>query len=66
MYLSENQLKHLNSQEIFDGTKKIDVPLQALTEEHQLNSTRAARMGPGSVEKTRVILPEKSTWLDTT
>jgi hypothetical protein len=46
--------------------KKIDVPLQALTEEHQLNSTRAARMGPGSVEKTRVILPEKSTWLDTT
>ena len=30
------------------------------------DSTRAARMGPGSVEKTRVILPEKSTWLDTT
>ena len=35
---SENQLKHLNSQEIFDGTK-IGVPLQALTEKHQLNQS---------------------------
>ena len=54
---SENQLKHLNSQEIFDGTK-IGVPLQALTEKHQLNQscTHGSRL---SVDLTRVILPKK-------
>lgn len=45
--------------------KKIDVPLQALTEKHQLNQscTDGSRL---SVDLTRVILPKKNTWLETT